>query len=159
MIHRYVFCVDRPILYWTESVRVEQKQWVKLLWFYISYTLIFESHYQINHNEQTHSETRSSWNDLSSPSIMMKINEKLMDIDLFVDIESKTDFRSRNTSFGAKSVKSAIPIKCRPQWYVCNHMCDLKNGFLNTYSWYGQTLLGSDQSGKDFKKITVSLSL
>ena len=45
----------------------------------VSYPLIpvFESHYQINHNEQTHSEIRSSWNDLSSPSDMNRINEIL----------------------------------------------------------------------------------
>ena len=115
MIHRYVFCVDRPILYWTESVRVEQKQWVKLLWFYISYALTFESHYQINHNEQTHSETRSSWNDLSSPSIMNRINEKLIDIDLIVDIESKSGFRSEKSWFGGKVLESSPPIKSHSQ--------------------------------------------
>ena len=115
MIHKYVFCVDRPIFYWTESVRVEQKQWLKLWWFYISYAFTFESHYPINHNEQTHSETRSSWNDLSSPSGMKKINEKLIDIDLFVDIESKTDFRSQKSVFGRKYLKVSGLIKSHSQ--------------------------------------------
>ena len=41
---------------------------------------------------------------LSSPLNMGRINEKLMDIDLVVDIESKTDFRSKKSSFGAKTL-------------------------------------------------------
>lgn len=65
---------------------------------------------------------------------MMKINEKLMDIDLFVDIESKTDFRPQNSLFEAKMIKVSVPLKSHSQWYVSNHMCDLKNGFLDTHS-------------------------
>ena len=63
---------------------------------YISHPLIFKSHSQINQNEQTHSEIRFSWNDLSSPSGMKRIDEKLIDIDLVVDIKSKSDFRPEN---------------------------------------------------------------
>ena len=74
-----------------------------------------ESHYQVNHNEQTHSEIRSSWNDLSSPSDMKKINEKLIDIDLFVDIELKIDFRSQKSILGRKYLKVSLPIKSHPQ--------------------------------------------
>ena len=121
--------------------------------------LINESHYQVNHDEQTHSEIRSSWNDLSSPSGMKKINEKLIYIDLFVDIELKTDFRSQKSVLGRKCVKSSPLLKSHPQWKVCNHMGDLQNVFLDSQIWYGQTLLGSDQSGKDFRKITVKMSL
>ena len=77
--------------------------------------MIFESHYQINHNEQTHSEIRSSWNDLSSPSGMKRINEKLIDIDLSVDIESKTDFRPEKSWFEGKMIESGVPIKSHPQ--------------------------------------------
>ena len=105
MTHKHVFCVDRPIFYWTVSVRVEHRQWMNLWSFYISYSLRFESHYQINHNEQTHSETISSWNDLSSPSGMNRINEKLIDIDLIVDIVSKPDLRPEKSWFGVQMLK------------------------------------------------------
>ena len=74
-----------------------------------------ESHYQVNHNEQTHSEIRSSWNDLPSPSHMKKINEKLIDIDLFVDIESKPDFRPENRDLEGEILESSVPIKSHPQ--------------------------------------------
>ena len=77
--------------------------------------MINESHCQVNHNEQTHSEIRSSWNDLSSPSDMKKINEKLTDIDLFVDIESKTDFRSQKSVLGRKYLKVSVLIKSHSQ--------------------------------------------
>ena len=77
--------------------------------------MINESHCQVNHNEQTHSEIRSSWNDLSSPSDTKKINEKLIDIDLFVDIESKTDFRSQKSVLGRKYLKVSVPIKSHSQ--------------------------------------------
>ena len=77
--------------------------------------LINESHYQVNHDEQTHSEIRSSWNDLPSPSGMKKINEKLIDIDLFVDIELKTDFRSQRSVLGRKYLKVSLPIKSQSQ--------------------------------------------
>ena len=63
---------------------------------YINHPLIFKNNSQINHNKQTHSEIRSSWNDLSSPSGMKRIDEKLIDIDLVVDIKLKTDFRPEN---------------------------------------------------------------
>ena len=67
--------------------------------------MIFGSHYQIKHNEQTHSEMRVSWNDLSSPSDMKRINEKLIDIDLIVDIESKPDFRPENRDLEGEILK------------------------------------------------------
>ena len=83
--------------------------------FYISYPLIFKSHYQINHNEQTHFEIRYSWNDLSSASGMNTINEKPIDIDLIVDIESKPDFRPENHDLEGKFLKVSLPIKSHPQ--------------------------------------------
>ena len=82
-----------------------------------------ESHYQVNHNEQTNSEIRSSWNDLSSPSITKKINEKLIDIDLFVDVESETDFRSQKSIFGRKYLKSTLPIKSHSQYSIGYSKC------------------------------------
>ena len=46
-----------------------------------------------------------------SPSDMKKINEKLIDIDLFVDIESKIDFRSQKIIFWGKCLKISLHIK------------------------------------------------
>ena len=40
-----------------------------------------------------------------------------------------------------------------------DHMIDFTNRFLDPQWGHGQTLLGSDQSGTDFKKFTVTLSL
>ena len=76
---------------------------------------MFESHYQINHDEQTHSEITSSWNDLSSPSSVNRIDEKLIDIDLIVDIESKSEFGPEKSWFGRKMLKVSVPIKSHPQ--------------------------------------------
>ena len=78
-----------------------------------------ESHYQVNHNEHAHSEITSSSNDLPSPSGIKKINEKLIDIDLFVDIESKPDFRPENRDLEGEILKSSVPVKSHPQY--CTH--------------------------------------
>jgi hypothetical protein len=46
---------------------------------------------------------------------MKRINEKLIDIDLFVDIESKTDFGPENHDLEGKSLKISPLIKSHPQ--------------------------------------------
>ena len=93
--------------------------------FYISHYLIVKSHYKINLNEQTHFEIKVSWNDLSLSSGTKRINEKLINIDLIVDVESKSDFGPENRDFERKYLKVSIPIKSHPQWTVRNHMGDL----------------------------------
>ena len=83
--------------------------------FYISHYLIVKSHYQINLNEQTHFEIKVSWNDLSSSSGIKRINENLIDIDLIIDIVSKSDFEPENHDLKGKFLKSTTPIKSHPQ--------------------------------------------
>ena len=68
---------------------------------------------------------------------MKKINEKLIDIDLFVDIELKTDFRSQKSVLGRKYLKVSLPIKSQPQYihyvqYVCMYVCMYMLYSLNT---------------------------
>ena len=77
--------------------------------FLISYPVINKSHYETNDNEKPYSKTKSSRNDLSSPSGMKKINEKLMYIDLFVDIGSKTDPSSQKSLFWGESAWKYCP--------------------------------------------------
>ena len=36
-------------------------------------------------------------------------------------------------------------------------MCDFQSELSDTHSWYGQNLLGSDQSGNDLKNCTVNM--
>ena len=76
----------------------------------IVYSMIF--------NQQTHSEIRSSWNGLSSPLGMKTIDEKLIDIDLVVDIKSKSDFRPENHDLEGKCLKVSVPIKSHPHQYI-----------------------------------------
>ena len=90
---------------------------------------------------------------------MKKIDEKLTVVGLVIDAWSKLDFIEIYTSKINISGKSGIPIKCAPQWSVHNHTCDLQSGLLNTQTWHGQTLLGSDQSGKGSKNYTVNMSV
>ena len=107
----YWFPTERRVWEWnTDSEWVHDDVTQIIFW-------DLESHYQINHNEQTHSEIRSSWNDLSSPSGMKRINEKLIDIDLIVDIGLKPDFRPENSWFGGEILKSSVPLKSHPQYY------------------------------------------
>ena len=49
---------------------------------------------------------------------MKRINEKLIDIDLIVDIESKSGFRSEKSWFGGKVLESSPPIKSHSQYLV-----------------------------------------
>ena len=63
---------------------------------------------------------------------MKKINEKLMDIDLFVDIKLKTDFIGFHITKTNILEKVTVLIKSHSQWVVHNHTCDLQSGLLNT---------------------------
>ena len=113
----------------------------------------------MRHIEQMNFEIKKIWNDLSSRSSMKGIDEKLTVIGLVVDIWSKLDFIEIHTSKINISAESTIPLKSHPQWEVHNHTCDLQSGLLNTQTWYGQTLLGSDQSGNGSKKFTVNMTV
>ena len=86
---------------------------------------------------------------------MKKIDEKLTVIGLVIDTWSKLDFIEIYTSKINISGKSSLPIKYVPQWSVHNHECDSWSELLNTQTWYGQTLLGCDQSGNDSGEIVV----
>ena len=160
MKHRHVFCVDILIFYWTVSVRVEHRQWMNLRWFYVSYSfdiwkslsnktqwtntfLKWDLHEMICHHLQAWRELMKNW----SISIWLLILSRNPISDLKIMI------------WRGKSLKSSVPIKFHPQYIVCNHMGDLKNVFLDPQTWYGQTLLGSDQSGNDVEKATVKMSL
>ena len=46
-----------------------------------------------------------------------------------------------------------------PSTWGRNHMCDFQSGLFDTQSWYGQTLLGSDQSGNDSMNFTVKMTV
>ena len=58
---------------------------------------------------------------------MKRINEKLIDIDLSVDIESKTDFRPEKSWFGGKVSESSVPIKSHPQYQTSTEYSDFNS--------------------------------
>ena len=53
------------------------------------------------------------------------------------------------------SVTPSSPV----QWYDYKHILDFANRFLHPEWVYGQTLLGYDQSGNDFKNYTVNMTV
>ena len=94
------FSTEHRVWEWNKD-----NEWVIMI-LHKSFLLTNESHYQVNHNEQTHSEIRSSWNDLSSPSDTKKINEKLIDIDLFVLMLSQKPISDlKNQFLGENTLK------------------------------------------------------
>ena len=80
-------------------------------------------------------------------------DEKLMIFDGFIDTESKP--RNLDTSRTASPnllANSLSLLSVSPSRECINHicdMCDLQSHLLDTQSCYGQTLLGSHQSGND----------
>ena len=98
-------------------------------------------------------------NDSVSVASIKRNNENIMICGFFVYNQSKFGIVLKSkfdkTDFDQNSLVVLIQLTVVLYWEIRV----LSSGFLNTQSWYEQSLLGTDQSGKDLNKITVKIYL